>query len=85
MLISSGAINEYVVKVNEYKIIDLPLHSCIHQMLESFGCITKAKRKHGVLKQPMPCYKRHFFTVFRREPDLVVPTGQNNGTEGPHV
>ena len=81
MLISSSAINEYVVKVNKCKIINILLHNCINQMLECTWCITKAKWKHSILKQSIPCYKRRFFTVFRRKPDLVVPTGQINGTE----
>ena len=81
MLVSSIAINEYVVEINEYKIVNVPLHNCIHQPLERAGCVTKAQRKYRVLEQPISRYERRFLTVVRREPDLVVPTGQINGTE----
>ena len=81
VLISSGAINEYVVEVNEYEIIDRPLHNCVHQTLECTWCITKVKRKHSILKQPIPHCECHFLKVIRRKPDLVVPTEQINDTE----
>ena len=81
MLISHSAIYEYVIQINQYEIINISFHNCINQPLECAGYITKTQRKHSILKQPVLHDKYHFLTVFRRKPDLVIPTGQINGTK----
>ena len=81
MLVSSIAIKEYVVEINEHKIINISINNCTNQLLECFGCITMTQRKHHVFKQPVSSDKCHFLTIIRHEPDLVIPTGQINGTE----
>ena len=52
MLVSSIAINEYVIKINKYEFVNVPLHNCIHQPLEHARCITKTQRKYRVFKNP---------------------------------
>ena len=81
ILISSSAGNKYVIKVNEYKIINISLYNCIYQSLECAGCVTKAQQKHSIFEQSIPCYKHCFFIFLRCEPDLMVTTGRIYGTE----
>ena len=56
------AINKYIIKVNQNEIINVTRHYHIHKMLEVGWCITQSKRKHSVLKQPIPGDKSCLFT-----------------------
>ena len=68
------AINEYIITVNQNKVINVTRYYCIHKMLEGRWCIAKPKWKHSILKQPIPGDESSLFTSIISQIDLVVPT-----------
>ena len=70
-----------IVQIHQNKVIDVTMHDRIHEALEGTWCITQPKLQNGVLKQAIMHYKNSFFTCVWCQSNLVVPTGQVNGTK----
>ena len=76
VLILIVAKNKNVVQIHQNKIINVPMHNGIHEMLEGAWCIAQPKRQNSVLEQAIMHYNSSFFTCIRCKSYLVVTTGQ---------
>ena len=69
-------INEYIVKVNQNKIINVTRYYYIRKVLEGRLCIAQSKQKHGIFKWPILGDKSGLFTSIVSQLDLVITTSQ---------
>ena len=76
VLILSVAKHQNIVQIHQNKIIDVPMHSGIHELLEGTWGITKPKWQNHVLKQAISHYKGSFLTCIWCKSNLMVSTGQ---------
>ena len=76
VLILSVAKHENIVQIHQDKIIDLPMHNGIHELLEATWGVTKPRWQNHVFKQAILHNQGSFFTCIRCKSNLVVSTSQ---------